>query len=117
MTVFVYKGYHGCESKCEIEIQRMIYVGRVVVVATELPDNPGTSITNMAEQLATQVCRAQNIAPQHLVWIEHYPGGSWDLVTFGWDWRVGAFAYPEWRPLALADDSPWEKLREELVGI
>src|SRR6185503_8773416 len=57
--------------------------GDVVVVATELPDNPGMSITNAAEELAGTVCRDYGIDPERLVWVEHYPerlAGSHGLI-------------------------------------
>jgi hypothetical protein len=47
--------------------------GRTVVIATERPDNPGTSVTNAAEELASQVCQRFDIDPDKLVWIESYP--------------------------------------------
>ncbi len=70
-----------------------------VVVATEMPDNEGTSITNAAELVAAQVW--EQLLPEAregFVWIERYPAGrdrtgrvapesaldgeSLDLVTF-----------------------------------
>lgn len=44
-----------------------------MVIATELSDNPGVSVTNFAEGLATLVCRRFSIDPEKLIWIEHYP--------------------------------------------
>lgn len=80
---FAYQGYHGCDSHCLLKVQGN------VVIATEAPDNEGTSITNMAEDIATQVCRAHDIPLEKLVWIEHYfheslpdIGETFDLVTF-----------------------------------
>lgn len=84
---FHYRGYYGCESHCTLAIYGNL------VIATEADDNEGTSITNMAEHLATRVCHQFQIDPLKLVWIEHYPerGGewrstpikeSWDFVTF-----------------------------------
>lgn len=52
---------------CDIEIIKNL------VIATEMPENEGTSVTNMAEYLATQVCQEFGINPKHLIWIEHYP--------------------------------------------
>lgn len=43
------------------------------VVATELPDNTGMSITNAAEEVALLVCHNYSIPLSELVWIEHYP--------------------------------------------
>ena len=103
MTRYEYKGYHGAPSVCGLEI-RALEVGTLVVV-TELPDNPGTSVTNMAENLATDVCRANNISPHKLIWVEHYPERgtplsvlpeTWDEVFFDFDYRVGSFTKARW---------------------
>ena len=79
--VFSYAGFSGCDSHCTLEI-----VGNLVIAA-EADDNPGTSVTNMAEDLATLVCAEFDINPDQLIWIEHYPDrghltDDWDIVTF-----------------------------------
>jgi len=43
-----------------------------VVVCSELPNNPGGSVTNSAEAIAAGVIRANEL-PTPLVWIEHRP--------------------------------------------
>ncbi len=70
---------------------------RAVVLATALPDQPGPSITEVAEVLATQVAEQYSLDPEQIVWIEHYPeaqrpefggelpGGTFDLVEFTWE--------------------------------
>jgi hypothetical protein len=58
-----------------------------VVICSELPNNPGGSITNSAEVIAAGVIRANEL-PTPLVWIEHWPQEStegqetFDLVVF-----------------------------------
>jgi hypothetical protein len=52
---FQYRGFYGCPSVCSLEILRLAD-GRAAVIATELDDNPGTSVTNVAEHLASEVC-------------------------------------------------------------
>lgn len=47
--VMWFKGLHDCTSKCRVQIW---HERCTVVMLTELPDNPGTSITNFAEGLA-----------------------------------------------------------------
>ena len=47
-----YKGFRGCDSSCDIEVHRRSD-GKYVFIATEVPDNPGISVTNCAEHLAT----------------------------------------------------------------
>ena len=46
-----------------------------VVICSELPNNPGGSITNSAEMIAAGVIRANEL-PTPLVWIEHWPKES-----------------------------------------
>lgn len=84
-----YQGYHGCKSHCDIEIKGH------VVIATQVPDNKGTSITNLAEVLATQIAQRYRINPQQLIWIEHYQQyGTYDLVKFTWNGQQ--FTSPDW---------------------
>jgi hypothetical protein len=59
-----------------------------VVLCSELPNNPGQSVTNAAEQIAAEVIRAYRL-PTPLVWVEHFPPEStnretetFDLVIF-----------------------------------
>jgi hypothetical protein len=51
-----YEGFWGCDSCCDIEVHRRSD-GKYVFIATEVPDNPGTSVTNFAEYLATAMRR------------------------------------------------------------
>jgi hypothetical protein len=48
-----------------------------VVICSELPNNPGGSITNSAEVIATGVIRTNEL-PTPLVWVEHWPEESTD---------------------------------------
>ena len=107
--IFHYKGFHGCDAKCGLEVIRHKDKDFDVVVATELHDNPGTSITNMAEGIATLVCKEFDIPPSRLLWIEHYPERpsgtprkpfpeSFDRVWFTWTGEQ--FRSPRWRPLS-----------------
>jgi len=43
-----------------------------VVICSELPNNPGGSITNSAQVIAAGVIRTNEL-PTPLVWIEHWP--------------------------------------------
>ena len=72
--IFEYPGLHGATSHCELEIHRGRH--RVIVEATERDDNPGLSVTNAAESVATLACRSYGIEPDTLVWIEKYPYSS-----------------------------------------
>jgi hypothetical protein len=87
-----YTGYHGCAAFCHIAVYE--HAGKTVVVCTESEDNPGTSITNMAEYLATDIWHDLGSPPlDQFIWVEHYldrgyVGGrplfkeDFDLVTF-----------------------------------
>ena len=48
-----------------------------VVICSELPNNPGGSITNSAEVIAAGVIRTNEL-PSLLVWVEHWPEESTD---------------------------------------
>ena len=82
-----YKGFWNCDSCCDIEVHRRSD-GKYVFVATELPDNPGTSVTNFAEHLATAMRSQYALKPDQVIWIEHYPEAKgrrkedFDLVRF-----------------------------------
>ena len=87
-----------------------------VVIVSELPDNPGTSVTNAIEQIAAEVMVAHRLAMGRApVLVEHYPprvtGGrdeTFDLVVFAnyevrevirggiWQKEIGS---PTWKPL------------------
>lgn len=63
---YEYKGFHGCDSTCDLEIYNNL------VICSERGDNEGTSVTNMAEHLATAISKQFDITPRALIWIEHY---------------------------------------------
>ncbi len=125
---FEYRGFRGCQSFCDLEIIP-VKDGRTVAIAIEREDNRGTSVTNVAEHLASYVCDRFRIDPEKLVWIEHYGypdpvnpkrPREYDIVTFerreperirwsdtvlranpyGWP---GYFQDPVWRPMREED--------------
>ena len=85
-----------------------------VVICSELPNNPGGSITNSAETIAAGVIRANEL-PTPLVWIEHWPQETtgveetFELVAFSSYEVVQRAPYlgetrawigePTWKPL------------------
>jgi len=124
---FEFRGFQGKPAICQLEILQL-RDGRRAVIATEREDNPGTSVTNVAEHLASHVCDHFGIEPDKLVWIEHYGypvhgvkrERTYDLVTFSrrnpervlWSQAVlrykpdgwpGYFADPDWKPMDAAD--------------
>lgn len=111
---YCFTGFHLCLCWCQLEILKL-KDGRTAVIATELKDNPGTSITNAMEILAATVCLDFGIDVYKLVWIEHYgypcpvcptePRG-FDRVEFAitpnsTDGTV--FSDVRWRPMQDAD--------------
>ena len=109
--LYKFRGFHGCLSECELDIVRSASK-TTLVICTELPDNPGTSVTNLAAELATRVCEEdETIDPAALLWIEHYPphamrGG---LVPESWAWVIftqrhgSTFRRPTWHHLKPED--------------
>ena len=112
---YPFKGYHGCDSRCRIRIfapdagEQKPYI----VICSELEDNPGTSVTNMAEHLATLLWSYLEKPTQGMTWIEHYEERAffgnrhliqedWDLVTFQTH-ACGRFHSPVWRRLKKED--------------
>ncbi len=106
-----YRGLHGCASRCRVEIWTDAQELRAAVVLTELPDNPGTSVTNFFEELATLVLPIVETLcacpPERIIWVEHYERvhlkshqhylpETWDRVELRWT----GFKYesPTWKP-------------------
>jgi hypothetical protein len=96
------------EAKCRIRVYQLAN-GTIVVIATELPDSAGASITNAAEILATEMRRWFVVPGGGLFWIEHYQdramiGGrpqqkeSFDRVFFRWDGTQ--YDDPDWKPFS-----------------
>jgi hypothetical protein len=66
-----YRGYRSDGGKCRIRIYQEEGQSPVVI-CSQLPDNPNTSVTNMAEYLAAEVIQ-ENSLQIPLTWIEYYP--------------------------------------------
>ena len=83
-----YKGAGGRPARCRVRIYLPEDVrDSPVVVCSELPNNPGGSITNSAEVIVAGVIRANEL-PTLLIWMEHWlkesTGGqeTFELVVF-----------------------------------
>lgn len=84
-----YRSARGRRAWCRVRIYLPDDVlDAPVVICSELPNNPGGSVTNSAEVIAAGVIRANEL-PTPLVWIEHWPkestgGGdeTFELVVF-----------------------------------
>jgi len=109
--IHYYRGYWSEGGKCTIKIYQEDG-STPVVICSQLPDNPNTSVTNMAEYLAAEVIEEHGL-PAPLTWIEHYPEhegeiGEYSLVRFSswkleevclggvWRYRIGS---PRWSSL------------------
>ncbi|MFA5790690.1 MAG: hypothetical protein WC976_06490 [Caldisericia bacterium] len=123
MQIFYYKGLGSCQSKCGVTILDGTN-NKKIVVLTELPDNPGTSVTNFAEGIASAVVR--DLLPEALAyaikWVEHYPSESrggdeetFDNIEMEWDGgrgyveRPGNFHNPKWSPMAKEEAAKIKK--------
>lgn len=105
--IYHYKGFGRCDSKCGLEIIKED--NKVKVTMTELPDNPGTSVTNMVEQLASMIYDQflKDIPPGNITWVERYPAakpreGTFDKVIMEYDGYV--FYNPRWERLKEVRD-------------
>jgi len=65
-----------------------------LVIARELKNNPGTSITNAAESLAKIACIYFNIKMEDLIWMECTEKDGLERVYF--DIVGGNFVNPVW---------------------
>lgn len=101
-TIFYYKGFVGCKSKCGLTITKE--GKKVTVILTELPSNHGTSVTNMIEDLATMIYWQflKDVPVENIEWIEHYPPTdslnlpeTFDRVVMKWDGKQ--FSHPQWK--------------------
>lgn len=96
--VFEYSGHppssmmaKNNKSQCHVLIVKPedTISSRVVVIATELHENHGKSITNSSEFLATAVCEKFSLDPEHVVFLEHYD----DKISYGYDGVEGGSHY------------------------
>jgi hypothetical protein len=93
-----------------------------VVFCSELPHNPGGSVTYAAKQLAAEVISSHKL-PTALVWIEHWPkestnGGeeSFELVVFS-SYKVVERAPYLGERRAWIGDATWKRLDRASVEV
>jgi hypothetical protein len=71
-----YKSAGGRRARCRVRIYLPDdALDAPVVICSELPNNPGGSITDSAEVIAAGVIRINEL-PTPLVWVEHWPRES-----------------------------------------
>jgi hypothetical protein len=110
-----YRGLHGFESKCGLDVWWVF--GQTIVMLTELVDNPGTSVTNYFEHIATELfdfvslvgigADPEPAAPDSIIWIEHYERTEKSGIPETWErvrleWNGERYHSPAWEP--------WERL-------
>jgi len=117
-----YKVAGGCPSHCRIRIYLPDDVlDAPVVVCSELPNNPGGSITNSAKTIAAGVIQANEL-PTPLVWIEHRPEETteveetFELVVFS-SYEVVVRAPYLGETRAWIGDATWKTLDRAAVEL
>lgn len=113
-----YEGYGGAKSVCDVLIEHSRPPGTILVTVSQREeDNAGTSITNGAEVIATEVAKTMPSASMPEVrFVEHYQarpslrGPVYDEVTFTWSEDRQA-SRPQWRRLGV---DGYQQLRAEL---
>jgi hypothetical protein len=117
-----YKDAGGCPSHCWVRIYLPEDVlDAPVGVCSELPNNPGGSITNSAESIAAGVIRANEL-PTPLVWIEHWPEETtegqetFELVVFS-SYKVEERAPYLGETKAWIGDATWKTLDRTAVEV
>jgi hypothetical protein len=121
--IYPYKDAGGRPSHCRVRIFLSDDVlDSPVVVCSELPNNPGGSITNSAETIAAEVIQANELSTP-LVWIEHWPkessdGGeeTFELVVFS-SYKVEERAPSLGETRAWIADATWKTLDRASVAI
>jgi hypothetical protein len=117
-----YKDAGGRRARCRVRIYLPEDVlDAPVVVCSELPNNPGGSITNSAEVIAAGVIQANEL-PTPLVWIEHWPEEStegqetFELVVFS-SYEVEERAPYLGETRAWVGDATWKPLDRASVEV
>ena len=123
--IYPYKDAGGRPARCRVRIYLPEDVHDApVVICSELPNNPGGSITNAVGVIAAGVIRANELLTP-LVWIEHWPEESaegletFDLVVFS-NYKVEKTAPYLGETRVWIGDATWKSLDrasvEALVG-
>jgi hypothetical protein len=120
--IYPYKDTDGRPERCRV----WIYLpddmpDAPVVVCSEVPNNPGGSITNSAEKIAAGVIQANEL-PTPVVWIEHWPKETTDveetfeLVVFS-SYEVVERAPYLGETRAWIGDPTWKRLDRATVEV
>ncbi|MCW7072214.1 MAG: hypothetical protein OCU12_07835 [Methanophagales archaeon] len=110
--IFHFLDHNKRSAQCDI----VYHPGDHILIMSERDDNPGMSVTNACELIATawyNDVRRRGLSvpkPDEFVWIEHYPANdirplpTYDRITFTWKHTLHndvwtAFS-PEWERIA-----------------
>lgn len=103
-STFDFEGDWGVQSKCGLKI--IEGKGKTIVIAAEIPDNPGTQITSIPAELLGQICRVNSIATNSVIYIEHTPNMNSKLSFYNetffrveFDREGDVFSAPKWEEL------------------
>ena len=117
-----YKDAGGRSAHCRVRIYLPDDAGdALVVICSELPNNPGGSITNSADVIAAGVIQAHEL-PTPLVWIEHWPEETtegqetFELVVFS-NYEVKERAPYLGETRAWIGDATWKTLDRTAVEL
>jgi hypothetical protein len=98
-----YRDALGRLCRCDLHVYRDGDAA-TMVVASEREDNPGASITNTYEYLATGVWQKLRLPIDQVTWMEHYGAQSYGVridETFDWvtlERHGDRLVAPAWRP-------------------
>ncbi len=98
--------------------------GHAIVLISQTNDNPGASVTNTAEHMATLIINRYDLRHHATTWIEHYPTEyhkasptklfmqeTFDTIQFSWhfDYHVGKWIArnPEWQRIERRQIDEW----------
>jgi len=88
----------GKYSACIVKDQEM---GLAIVILIELKDNPGMSITNAYEHIASLIVKEGiiGIKPENIVWFEHYEDKPKSLDKVHLKWSGDRYVMEGWTPV------------------
>jgi len=93
--------------------------GGHLVVLTEVPNNPGQSITAASEVIATGLVKRYRLNPTTTRWIEHWPADTRDELSVAsyalveYTWLDGVASSPRWQGLSLERGEALTKTGEQ----
>ena len=117
-----YKDARGRPAHCRVRIYLPEDMRDApVVICSEVPNNPGESISNSSEAISAAVIRANGL-PTPLVWIEHWPEETtegqetFELVVFS-SYEVVETAPYLGETRAWIGDATWKTLDRTAVEL